>query len=35
MAAADPEHWVTIDAVGAIETVGALIHRALVDRGLL
>jgi dTMP kinase len=35
MAVADPERWVTIDAVGAVEAVGELIHATLADRGVL
>lgn len=35
MAAADPDHWITVQAVGSIDRVADEIHSALVDRGVL
>jgi hypothetical protein len=35
MAAADPAHWITVQAVGSVERVAADIRRALDERGAL
>lgn len=35
MAAADPAHWLTVQAVGSIGVVAADIHAALVERGVI
>jgi dTMP kinase len=35
MAAADPEHWITIDASGPVDAVATMIRVALNERGLL
>ena len=35
MAAADPAHWITVQAVGSVERVAVDIRRALDDRGAL
>jgi dTMP kinase len=35
MAAADPERWVTIQAVGSVDRVAEVIHAALAERGVV
>lgn len=35
MAAADPDRWLTVQAVGSVEHVAAEIERALTDRGII
>ena len=35
MADADPDRWITVDAVGSIDRVAEEIHDALVSRGVL
>lgn len=35
MAAADPEHWLTVQAVGSVDRVALDIRRALEERGIL
>jgi dTMP kinase len=35
MAAADPDHWITVQAVGSVKQVAESIHARLVDRGVL
>jgi dTMP kinase len=35
MAAADPQRWITVQAVGSIDHVAEEIHAALTDRGVL
>jgi thymidylate kinase len=35
MAAADPEHWITVQAVGSVERVAADIRQALDEAGVL
>lgn len=35
MAAADPQRWVTVQAIGAVDQVAEEIHAALLSRGLL
>lgn len=35
MAAADPDRWITVQAVGSVQQVGDVIHARLVERGVL
>jgi dTMP kinase len=35
MAAADPDRWITVQAVGSVQQVADLIHERLVERGVL
>lgn len=35
MAAAEPDRWITVGAVGAVDAVADTIHAALVERGVL
>ena len=35
MADADPDRWITVDAVGSVERIAVEIHDALVARGVL
>ncbi|MGI9646133.1 MAG: dTMP kinase [Ilumatobacteraceae bacterium] len=35
MAAADPDHWITVEAVGTIDQVSEKIHLTLAERGIL
>jgi dTMP kinase len=35
MAAADPDHWITVQAVGTVNRVAEQIHAALVDHGIV
>jgi dTMP kinase len=35
MAGADPDRWITVDAVGSVDRVADEIHNALVSRGVL
>jgi dTMP kinase len=35
MAAADPDHWITVRAVGSVDRVADEIRRSLVERGVL
>jgi dTMP kinase len=35
MAATEPDRWITVGAVGAVADVAAVIHEALVERGVL
>lgn len=35
MAAADPDHWITVQAVGSVDRVAGHIHAALVERGVV
>jgi dTMP kinase len=35
MAGADPDRWITVDAIGSVDRVADEIHNALVSRGVL
>jgi hypothetical protein len=34
MAAEDPDHWITVQAVGSVDRVAADIRQALAERGV-